>query len=1294
MASIASLVVTLGADIKDFQTDLQRAGAISKKELAQMESQAKQLNDTWNRNFKLAGAAVAAAIVVATKSALDFEKAMAEVSTLLSDTTPASMKKTSDAIKDISVQFGQAPVEEAKALYQIISAGATDAATQIEQLTVANKLAVGGVTDVATAADGLTSVFNAYAGTGLEVNRISDIMFATMRLGKTTIGELSANVGNVVTIAAQAGVSFEELGASVATVTVSGLSTSSAMDGLRGVLASVLKQSDQTKKAAAELGIEFNVSRVKAVGLDGVLKDIANSGVTEEQLAHLVGRIEGLTNILATVRNNGEAFTKNLEEIKNSAGATDEALSKMMESASFKAEQARAAFEVLKIEIGEKFLAAVASTADGFVNNLDAIAKSIEIVAELLAVRLGIVGVAGILAAASAGTGLATAMAVLGGPIGAVALAFTGLLIVLDSFVERQFRVFESMPVNTDLLIKQAKAYRELGDAVKLAALAEDLAAKQAQLKEEIKNTTAELIKLSKEYQTAVKWTGETSQFSEGLKVKIEELAVSLKNAFKNLGAHTIEIEKIGEETKVAAKETETLVKETADLDKALKNAKKAFKDADTELENVIKSLDDLLDSEEKYNEELQETKDLLDPVGALVRTFESAVAAADVMLKRDGITLDEYNKRLNQLSDGLGKAVKGLEETAEASEESNEAILEGIRIVERVFTDVWSGVLDGTLDVFDAMSDGFKVMLAQMLHHLISAPLINELEKAFGEGGGGFGSLDFGTIGGSLAGLAGITIGSLLGGGGTGAGIGSALGAIAGSFIPGLGNILGAAIGGIVGGLLGGLFDSDNPAVVQASGFDTSALSGSDLDTQASSIFGTTFLRTRELDAAAVQQFVTGLEEFDNAIGSFLSDSQIDTIADALADWSLQIEGETLSLEDLLNLRLVKILSTFSTDVQDFVNDVAGLEERLNRLQVAISAENLIGSSPELFGTNTLNDFLAVVESFQDGTESIIDAFNEVVELMAAVAFVTALLSDYGASNLIDDYAALVALRNESLADTVSRLGTELKDAIEGFDGSTDALFAIGDKVAEIRQMELDLLTQIDAIAESVANKLQDLREFVTGVIEGPKSAGEILAEASDLISAVSGATSAEEIDSITSDFDALIRSLSDEDIAAFGGDILSLIDLFDTKSATALETFRQKAIDDAAELRTAIGDLAIEIGDPLSFIAASNERIAAAVEAIATGSTLDLTKTDTDPTALAFEQAGILSDGINQTLQDGLNSQAEILNAGNTALNTTMSNQLGTMSQALAAAVQTGFAGANFIVIVSFEEDALVTG
>ena len=112
MASIAKLVVSLGANISDFQTDMQRAGRISDRQLKSMARQSKRLNAEWNRNFKMAGLAVVGGLALATKAAIDFEKSMAEVSTLMEDTS--GLQKMSNAVKKLSVEFGQAPVDTAK----------------------------------------------------------------------------------------------------------------------------------------------------------------------------------------------------------------------------------------------------------------------------------------------------------------------------------------------------------------------------------------------------------------------------------------------------------------------------------------------------------------------------------------------------------------------------------------------------------------------------------------------------------------------------------------------------------------------------------------------------------------------------------------------------------------------------------------------------------------------------------------------------------------------------------------------------------------------------------------------------------------------------------------------------------------------------------------------------------------------------------------------------------------------------------------------------------------------------
>src|SRR5690606_12743095 len=145
---------------------------------------------------------------------------------------------------------------------------------------------------------------------------------------------------------------------------------------------------------------------------------------------------------------------------------------------------------------------------------------------------------------------------------------------------------------------------------------------------------------------------------------------------------------------------------------------------------------------------------------------------------------------------------------------------------------------------------------------------------------------------------------------------------------------------------------------VLETAGFNLSGKSKSDTDSSVDTAFGTAFIRSRRVDAAALEEYRKTLQEFDNSLASFLDDNQINAITETLTNWSSQIEGESLTIEQLLNSRFTAILSTFNSDIQAFVNEASSLEDKASRLQVGVKAENLFASQPDLFGQRTVNQF------------------------------------------------------------------------------------------------------------------------------------------------------------------------------------------------------------------------------------------------------------------------------------------------------------------------------------------------
>jgi len=258
--------------------------------------------------------------------ARELSVALGELSTLL----PQGSKmigEMQDAARAMADEFGTNAAFQLKAFYGAVSAGADTTEKAMSIVSQANKLAIGGITDVATGVDILTTSTNAYAASGLLASSASDALFVGMKAGKTTIGELASGLGNVIPIAASLGVEFDELVAGTAALTLQGLSTSTAITSLRAILSGIAKPTSEASKLAKELGLDFSTTALRSKGLAGFLQDvIEKTGGSADKLSIMFGSVEALNAALAFAGEGGNAFVDILEKMQNKAGATDQAL--------------------------------------------------------------------------------------------------------------------------------------------------------------------------------------------------------------------------------------------------------------------------------------------------------------------------------------------------------------------------------------------------------------------------------------------------------------------------------------------------------------------------------------------------------------------------------------------------------------------------------------------------------------------------------------------------------------------------------------------------------------------------------------------------------------------------------------------------------------------------------------------------------------------------------------------------------------------------------------------------------
>ena len=315
---------------------------------------------------KLATGLGAAATAVSTLNAVviessevfrEYEKGILEVSTLIPSIGIKHLERLSSELDKFAGDYVRTLADTTNAAYQAISAQVPPN-NLIDFLSVSADAARGGVTSLTVAVDGLTSAVNAYGTDVLSAQQASDIMFTTVRLGKTIFPQLANEIGKVTPIAASLGVSFEEISAGIAAMTIQGINTAYSATYLRRLL-------DELADPTRQLGGEFykiaNESFVDFIARGNTLNDALNliaqeSKKTGREVATFAGTMQAAQAILLLTSTEGSTkFNAALRQMNDSMGATEEAASKMEQGLSYSLEQASVAFERLQNTLGEKF---------------------------------------------------------------------------------------------------------------------------------------------------------------------------------------------------------------------------------------------------------------------------------------------------------------------------------------------------------------------------------------------------------------------------------------------------------------------------------------------------------------------------------------------------------------------------------------------------------------------------------------------------------------------------------------------------------------------------------------------------------------------------------------------------------------------------------------------------------------------------------------------------------------------------------------------------------------------------
>lgn len=302
------------------------------------------------------GTAIFGGLGFAAHEAGNFATAVAKVATI-ADAAEFPLSK----IRDIGFQMGEAYggdlTTQLDALYSAIGSGASKASDAIDLMNASNKLAIGGLTSVDVAMNGLMGTLNAYGMAYSKATEVTDAFFQSVMLGGSdmSVSTLANGLGNITPLASAMNVSLDEMLGGLARLTAMGQKTDIAITNLKGAMEVFLKPNADAVAEAKRLNIAFDQNALKAKGFLGMIKEITTSTkYNAETMTKLFGQsTTGLAAMLALSQNGGAEFSAFMDDMAQKTGKAEFAFKTLAETGQFAQSILKTNLQSALVKIGD-----------------------------------------------------------------------------------------------------------------------------------------------------------------------------------------------------------------------------------------------------------------------------------------------------------------------------------------------------------------------------------------------------------------------------------------------------------------------------------------------------------------------------------------------------------------------------------------------------------------------------------------------------------------------------------------------------------------------------------------------------------------------------------------------------------------------------------------------------------------------------------------------------------------------------------------------------------------------------
>lgn len=311
------------------------------------------------------------------KAFMESEEGFQKVNTL-ANLSDEEFTKYKESAVQASNELGVSLNDYNEAIYNAMSSGIDFASSQ-EFVNDANKLAVGGFTDVTKAVDVLTTIINAYGLEAEDSARISDILINVQNKGKVTVDQLASAMGNVIPTANLFGVNLENIGTAYAIMTSQGISAEVATTQINATLNELGSSGSKTSDILMEkTGKSFKQLMDEGYSLGDVLK-LVEQYANENGIAFndLWSSSEAMKGSAALLNEEFGSFNDVMNDSISITGSTQAAYDKMTDTSEYKLKKAINELKNSFIKLGEgatpliEGLSEAISKLADFISNLD-----------------------------------------------------------------------------------------------------------------------------------------------------------------------------------------------------------------------------------------------------------------------------------------------------------------------------------------------------------------------------------------------------------------------------------------------------------------------------------------------------------------------------------------------------------------------------------------------------------------------------------------------------------------------------------------------------------------------------------------------------------------------------------------------------------------------------------------------------------------------------------------------------------------------------------------------------------